>query len=87
MTIQITSPRKSFFDFLEEIYLAIINEFQDELAKEGVLPSEPMTAVFRGVVLVERLVHKTSASISIDEHLDALLNLLVVSAGKGSHHD
>ena len=70
----------------KNVEFAVVDKFDNQFAKEGVLPSEPWAGVVVGVVLVERFVHKAGTGVGAHQHLNALTNLGIVSAGECLHH-
>src|SRR4051812_14479365 len=55
--------------------------FEDKLAKHRVRPCEPRTRISIRVVLVEGLVHETSAGVCSPQCVEAMIKLSVVRAG------
>ena len=71
----------------EQVGLAVLDQVDDQLAEQGVLPGEPGAGVVFSVILVERLVHETRAGVGGEQLAHAPGDLLVVVGGEGLHHD
>ena len=71
----------------QQFGLAVLDQVDDQLAKEGVLPCEPGAGITRGIVLVERLVHEACARIGGQQLAHAPGDFLVVVGRESLHHD
>ena len=72
---------------IQKLQLTIVHQLDDELAEEGVLPSEPRAGEYLRIVLVEGFVHEARIGIRRHQHFDASLYFLVALAGESLHHD
>lgn len=73
-------------DAVEEVYLAFVDEFEDKLAEEGVLPGKPLAGKLVCVVHVERFVYESGLGVGSEEHCDAVADFVVVLRGERFHH-
>ena len=71
----------------EQIGLAVLDEVDDQLAEEGVLPGEPGAGISGCVVLVEGLVHEARARIGGQQLAHTPGDFLIVVGRKSLHHD
>ena len=71
---------------VEEVHLTLIDEFHNELPKNGVGPSHPTAGEMVGIVFVERFMNETQAGVVIHHLGETLANFLIVGAC-GSFHD
>ena len=69
------------------MYSAVIDDLQDKLSEEGVLPCEPLAGKYLAVVLVERLVHEACSGVCGHELADAVADLVVAVRCESLHHD
>lgn len=71
---------------VEQGEFAAVDEVDDELAEEGVLPGEPGAREMRRVVDVERFVDEARLGVGREQKPEAVGYLGVVVAGEGTHH-
>ena len=80
-----TEGAKSYYA-VEKVKFAVIDEFEDELAEEAVLPGEPFAGEVGGIVLVETLVYEAGAGVGSKERGDAVADLIVAGGSESPHH-
>ena len=57
-------------DRVQKIQTVVVDDLDNQLAEEGVLPCEPPAGEVADIADVERLVHESCSGIGAHQHLD-----------------
>ncbi len=71
---------------VKQVELPVMDELQNQLAEERVLPCEPCAGEVLRIVLVEGLVHESGSRVGVEQSHDAVPDFIVVRRGERPHH-